>query len=50
MLEQPLIDKSEMEKRLDALEELSGESVSRDEIREYLNPVYDLERLLSKVT
>ncbi len=50
MLEQPLIDRNEMEKRLDAIEELSGNSVSRDEIREYLNPVYDLERLLSKVT
>lgn len=50
MLEQPLIDKAEMEKRLDAIEELNKDSVSRDEIREYLNPVYDLERLLSKVT
>lgn len=50
MLEQPLIDRAEMEKRLDAIEELNEDSVSRDEIREYLNPVYDLERLLSKVT
>ena len=50
MLEQPLIDRAEMEKRLDAIEELNKDSVSRDEIREYLNPVYDLERLLSKVT
>ena len=50
MLEQPLIDRGEMERRLDAVEELTGDSVSRDEIREYLNPVYDLERLLSKVT
>ncbi len=50
MLEQPLIDKAEMEKRLDAIEELCKDSVSRDEIREYLNPIYDLERLLSKVT
>ena len=49
MLEQPLIDKTEIEKRLDAIEELSGDSVSRDEIREYLNPVYGLERLLSRV-
>lgn len=49
-LEQPLIDKSEMELRLDAIEELNKDSVSRDEIREYLNPIYDLERLLSKVT
>lgn len=49
-IEQPLIEKDEMEKRLDAIEELNKDSVSRDEIREYLNPIYDLERLLSKVT
>lgn len=49
-LEQPLIDKAGMETRLDAIEEFCGDSVSRDEIREYLNPVYDLERLLSKIT
>ena len=48
--EQPLIDKEEMEKRLDAIQELNQDAISRDEIREYLNPVYDLERLLSKVT
>ncbi len=50
LIEQPLIDRAEMEKRLDAIEELNRDSVSRDEIREYLNPIYDLERLLSKVT
>ncbi len=50
MLEQPLIEKAEMERRLDAIEEMNKDSVSRDELREYLNPVYDLERLLSKVT
>ncbi len=50
MLEQPLIDQNEMERRLDAVEALGKDGVSRDEIREYLNPVYDLERLLSKVT
>ena len=49
-IEQPLIDKGEMERRLDAIEEFNKDSVSRDEIREYLNPIYDLERLLSKVT
>lgn len=50
ILEQPLIEKAEMERRLDAIEELNRDSVSRDELREYLNPIYDLERLLSKVT
>lgn len=49
-LEQPLIEKAEMEKRLDAIEELCGDSVSRDELREYLGPIYDLERLLGRVT
>ncbi len=49
-IEQPLIEKEEMEKRLDAVGQLCRDSISRDEIREYLNPVYDLERLLSKVT
>lgn len=49
-LEQPLIDKSEMEERLDAVELLCKDSVTRDEIREYLNPIYDLERLLSKIS
>lgn len=49
-IEQPLIEKDEMEKRLDAIQELNQDSISRDELREYLNPIYDLERLLSKVT
>lgn len=49
-IEQPLIEKDEMEKRLDAIQELNQDSISREEIREYLNPIYDLERLLSKVT
>lgn len=49
-LEQPLIDKEEIEKRLDAVTELGGETVSRDELREYLNSIYDLERLLGKVS
>ena len=49
-LEQPLTQKSEMEDRLDAIEELNKNSVSRDEIREYLNPIYDLERLLARIT
>lgn len=49
-IEQPLVDKEDMEKRLDAIEELNKDTVSRDEIREYLNPIYDLERLLGKVS
>ena len=49
-LEQPLVEKEEIEKRFDALQELSEHSVDRDELREYLGPVYDLERLLAKVS
>ena len=49
-IEQPLIEKADIEKRLDAVEELSKDSVSRDEIREYLNPIYDLERLLGRIS
>ena len=49
-LEQPLVKKAEMEERLDAVEAFCRDPLSRDEIREYLNPVYDLERLLGKVS
>ena len=49
-IEQPLIDKEQIEKRLNSVEALSNQAISRDEIREYLNPIYDLERLLGKVS
>lgn len=49
-LEQPLIDRQKIEERLNAVEELTKDAISRDEIREYLNPVYDLERLLGKIS
>ncbi len=49
-LEQPLVNKAEIEKRLDGVEEFCNNAIVRDEIREYLNPVYDLERLLGKVS
>ena len=49
-IEQPLIDKEKMERRLDAVEMLCKKSVDRDELREYLNAIYDLERLLGKVS
>lgn len=48
-IEQPLIDKEEILKRLDAVSDLKENAISREEIREYLTPVYDLERLISKV-
>ena len=49
-VEQPLIDKAEIIRRLDAVEELKNQAISREEIREYLTPVYDLERLITKIT
>ena len=49
-LEQPLIDKAQIEKRLDGVEALFKAAMTRDEIREYLNPIYDLERLLGRVS
>ena len=49
-IEQPLIEKDEINARLDAIEELNKDTVSRDELREYLNPIYDLERLLGRIS
>lgn len=49
-LEQPLIDKDEIVKRHDAIDELNENMITREELREYLNPIYDLERLLSKIS
>ena len=49
-IEQPLIDRALIEQRLDAVEELKENAISREELREYLSPVYDLERLVGKIT
>ena len=49
-VEQPLIEKKEIHRRLDAVEELKEQAICREEIREYLSPVYDLERLVTKIT
>ncbi len=49
-IEQPLIDKKSIEERLDAVEELSSRIIDRDEIREYMNTIYDIERLMSRVS
>ncbi|MCQ2542623.1 MAG: DNA mismatch repair protein MutS [Lachnospiraceae bacterium] len=50
MTEQPLVNSEMIENRLNAVEFLYNDIVTREEIREYLNPVYDLERILSKVS
>lgn len=49
-VEQPLIDKAEIEKRQNAIEEINRHVITREELREYLNPIYDLERLITRVT
>lgn len=49
-VEQALIDAQEINRRLEALEELNKSPMLRDEIREYLNPIYDLERLISRIS
>ena len=49
-VEQPLIDQEEIENRLSAIEELNEHPMLRDEIREYLHPIYDLERLISRIS
>lgn len=49
-VEQPLIQKAEIEARYDAIEELNNNVISREEMSEYLNPVYDLERLITRIS
>ncbi len=49
-LEQPLIEPDKIKMRQDAIAELNAQVITRDELREYLQPVYDLERLISRVS
>ena len=49
-IEQPLTQKADIEARLEAVKELKDQAISREEIREYLMPVYDLERLVGKIS
>ena len=49
-IEQPYVDAVQIEARLDAVEELSNDMITREELREYLNPIYDLERLISRIS
>ncbi len=49
-VEQPLIQKEEIERRLQAVEELNSQMITREELREYLSPVYDLERLIGRIS
>jgi DNA mismatch repair protein MutS len=49
-LANPLTDVAGIEARLDAVEELMGEDGLRGQLRESLRGVYDLQRLLARVT
>ncbi len=49
-VEQPLVDKGMIQQRLKAVQELKNQAICREEIREYLMPVYDLERLIGRIT
>jgi DNA mismatch repair protein MutS len=48
-IEKPLISKDAIIKRQEAIEELNMNFISREEICEYLNPIYDLERLIGRI-
>ena len=48
-IEQPLVNREKIERRLDAVEEFSGQHVLTMTLLEELQGVYDVERLLSKV-
>ena len=48
-IEQPLTDRGQIERRLDAVEEFAGQHVLTMTLSEELQGVYDIERLLSKV-
>lgn len=50
MIEQPLISKREILYRQDAIAEFLDNTVDMEEIREYLNPVYDLERITARIS
>lgn len=49
-LERPLIDKVQIEKRLDIVETLLNDSILSTNISNYLSDIYDLERLVAKIS
>lgn len=48
-VDMPLLNREEIEKRYDAIDSLNVNVICRDEMREYLNSIYDLERLMSRI-
>ncbi|GHU43385.1 DNA mismatch repair protein MutS [Clostridia bacterium] len=50
VIEEPLVDKEAIIRRQDALSELNEQPMLREEMREYLNGVYDMERLMGRIS
>lgn len=49
-IEQPLLDEARIRQRLDAIEAMNNALITREELREYLGTIYDLERLMTRIT
>lgn len=49
-VEQPLLKKEDIQKRLDSVEEIYGDIVLRKEIEDLLKKVYDIQRLITRVS
>ncbi len=49
-VEQPLLNKSLIEERLDSVQALCESIITREELREYLSSIYDLERLMTRIS
>lgn len=49
-LERPLIDKEKIERRLDIVEFFTKNPIDSQNISNYLNDIYDLERLIGKIS
>lgn len=48
-IEQPLLSPAQISRRLNAVEELSGDAILRDSLAEQLTGIHDLERLMSRI-
>ncbi|MFP4016359.1 MAG: DNA mismatch repair protein MutS, partial [Halanaerobiales bacterium] len=49
-INQPLINKTMIDKRLDSIEELTGNFMLLEAVRNKIDGIYDLERILTKIT
>ena len=50
LVEQPLISREQIIARQDAVDELNMNYISREELTEYLSAIYDLERLVGRIS